>query len=206
MDADTRPTSNESEILSGFVKVKEKCETVGSKVVFALFWNVFQCNFSSQDGYADGLSEGRDSVFQEAFDAGYGDAFKFAFQLGQYKGLYTASGRMTVPPELEKTSRGECQTCVQPDILKRPVDELRLLQQEHSQRQLERFVVEHGDVDAALQNCADDESATKSLRAHVKFIEGREVLEVSRGQKLPKDMIKPGKSDWWTETKDDTVL
>uniref|UniRef100_A0A336MWV9 CSON008710 protein n=1 Tax=Culicoides sonorensis TaxID=179676 RepID=A0A336MWV9_CULSO len=107
-------------VLSGFRKVQEK---------------------SSIDGYAEGLSDGRDSVYQQGFDAGYEDGFKFSFLLGQYKAL-NMSAR-----EFEKTSRGECQVCLNPDLVKENVNDLRKLQQAKNEKRENELQQQFGKID-----------------------------------------------------------
>jgi len=39
----------------------------------------------SKMGYSDGITEGRESVFQKGFDVGYENGFKSAFQITKFK-------------------------------------------------------------------------------------------------------------------------
>lgn len=100
----------------------------------------------NQDGYADGLSDGRDSVYQQGFDAGFEDAFRFSFLLGQYKALKGKNADGTNKTELEKTSRGECQICLNPDLIKENFDQLRKEQQKRNQEREDELVRELGRI------------------------------------------------------------
>ncbi|XP_063703371.1 uncharacterized protein LOC134833104 [Culicoides brevitarsis] len=111
--------SDEDEsILSGFKKVQDK---------------------SSVDGFAEGLSDGRDAVFQQGFDAGFEDAFKFAFILGQYKALKG-------PISLENTSRGECLTCLDANLVKLDLKILREKQISKNTERISQLKTDFGEI------------------------------------------------------------
>ena len=66
----------------------------------------------SQDGYADGVSDGRDAVFQREFDKGYADGFAESF-------LQAKTDRFI------QDSRKHCKLCLNPDLTKKSVEEVR---------------------------------------------------------------------------------
>lgn len=98
--------NTEDELLSDFKKIAEKCET---------------------DGYAEGLSDGRDSVYQAGFDTGYRDAFELAFKLGLKK---------AEDSKIEKTIRGYCLICEEPLMLRKTLEETSTAQRVHHEKKL----------------------------------------------------------------------
>lgn len=64
-----------------------------------------------QSGYTEGITDGRDSIFQQSFDNGYEDGFRIGFLLGKAK--------------KEKSSRGNCSICADQTLLKKPETEAR---------------------------------------------------------------------------------
>lgn len=124
---------------------------------------ILTINLLFQDGYADGLSEGRDSVFQQGFDAGYEDGFKFSFLLGQYKALKGSNTDGYCPNGLDKTSRGECQICLNPDKIKEDFDELRKLQQMKNKEREDELLKQFGVITYEIQ-----EPPGKSEQEHSK--------------------------------------
>lgn len=56
----------------------------------------------------EGVTDGRNSVYQEGFDQGYEDGFKIGYLLG-----------LTEKP---KPSRGNCAICADPSLSKKPIE------------------------------------------------------------------------------------
>lgn len=79
--------------------------------------------FIFQSGYVDGISSGRDSVFQDGFDKGYEDGFLNGFKLG----LLAYQPNI----KIENTTRGNCQICGNQELLNLSISELSLHQSCH---------------------------------------------------------------------------
>lgn len=71
---------------------------------------------SLQAGYREGVTEGRDSIFQESFDKGYEDGFRIGFLMGL--------------TSKEKASRGNCAICLDSSLLEKPEREVRDVHQQ----------------------------------------------------------------------------
>lgn len=64
-----------------------------------------------QSGYKEGITDGRNSIFQDSFDRGYEDGFKIGFLLGK--------------AETPKSSRGNCAICSNPVLMQKPEEDAR---------------------------------------------------------------------------------
>lgn len=90
-------------------------------------------NDSFQNGYKDGIHDGKESKFQDGFDTGYMEGFRNAFNLGKYHGLTTAAGIDTKQDLLlRKPTRGHCQICTDPTLLDKSITEITATQSSHS--------------------------------------------------------------------------
>lgn len=126
------------------------------------------------------MSDGRDSVYQEAFDHGYRDAFNLTFTLGHYKGALCASGEENIPEQVQKISIGNCQTCTNPELIKKNVNDQRTIQVEHNQEFLKVLPEKLGVLERLIE---------KSRTNTVDFSD-------KNTRTFPKDYLKAGKSDW----------
>lgn len=67
-----------------------------------------------QSGYVDGITAGKDSVFQDGFDKGYEDGFTNAFKLGF----------LAYELPIENITRGNCQICQDKSLLNLSISKL----------------------------------------------------------------------------------
>lgn len=99
-----------------YQKVSKNLENVNFKIfqnisfVIVLFVNDVT-SFCFQSGYMEGVTDGRNSVFQDGFDNGYEDGFRMGYLLG-----------ITDKP---KPSRGNCAICLDPSFMKKPIEDIR---------------------------------------------------------------------------------
>ncbi|XP_044746386.1 uncharacterized protein LOC123307946 isoform X2 [Coccinella septempunctata] len=86
-----------------------------------------------EDGYREGIEEGRNKVFQQYFDGGYKEGFKNGFELGQRKGEKCAESTLNQielcqAKELEKSSTGACILCQDEKNMSLPISIIKLKQ------------------------------------------------------------------------------
>jgi hypothetical protein len=98
-----------------YQRISENVEKVKSTRIslFFFFVNDGTIFCRLQEGYREGINDGRDSVFQQSFDKGYEDGFRIGFLLGK--------------SQKEKASRGDCGLCGNSDLLAQPETEIREL-------------------------------------------------------------------------------
>ncbi|XP_055902962.1 uncharacterized protein LOC129939111 [Eupeodes corollae] len=60
-------------------------------------------NTVSKVGYSDGITNGRESVFQMGFDTGYEKGFATGFELAKYKAFYDVMNKSSSAPETLKS-------------------------------------------------------------------------------------------------------
>jgi hypothetical protein len=92
-----------------------------------------------QNGYADGISDGRDSTYQLGFDRGFENGFRNSFLLGQQQGRINAVSDSF--PQAAKASesdstlanprRGHCLICVDQTKLNHSIDIIEKSQEQH---------------------------------------------------------------------------
>nr|CAI5818787.1 unnamed protein product [Callosobruchus analis] len=94
---------------------------------------------SKKIGMREGLSDGKDSVFQSSFDSGFKEGFQNAYKIGKSKGMAMAKSKLSnVEQKIssrdeEKISRARCVICEDDTLLNKNIDEI-------IQKQQRRFV------------------------------------------------------------------
>lgn len=68
-------------------------------------------NYKFQSGYREGITDGRNSIYQQSFDSGYEDGFRIGFALGK--------------THAEKSSMGNCAICSDSSLLQKSEEEVR---------------------------------------------------------------------------------
>lgn len=94
-----------------YQKITENLEKVNFVIFFVIVRPVDDVTLTFQSGYTEGITDGRDSIFQQSFDSGYEDGFRIGFVLGK--------------AQKEKSSRGNCSICTDQSLLKKPEVEAR---------------------------------------------------------------------------------
>lgn len=93
-----------------------------------------------QNGYKDGVHDGRESMFQAGFDSGYKEGFKNAFNVGKFHGLTTAAETNTNHDLLlKKPTRGHCQICTDKTLLDKPISDIISVQSSHSKNVIDKL-------------------------------------------------------------------
>uniref|UniRef100_A0A1Q3F6M2 Uncharacterized protein n=1 Tax=Culex tarsalis TaxID=7177 RepID=A0A1Q3F6M2_CULTA len=92
-----------------------------------------------QNGFADGVADGRETLYQQDFDRGYKEGFAMAFTLGQHKGYAAAGGlqQSALDTDLilkQDASRAHCQLCLDKTLegQQKSLDEIVGIQQQHN--------------------------------------------------------------------------
>lgn len=93
-----------------------------------------------------------------------------------------ASGQNNISPYLEKVSVGSCQTCLNPEIIRKKVNEQRDLQKSHNDELLKRVIDERGTLEQTIEVLQKNSGLGSKIP--------------DKPRQLPKDLLKPGKSDW----------
>nr|CAH7753788.1 unnamed protein product [Callosobruchus chinensis] len=94
---------------------------------------------SKKTGMREGLSDGKDTVFQSSFDRGFKEGFQNAYEIGKSKGIAMAKSKLSngqqqvASQNEEKISIARCVICKDDELLNKNIDEI-------IQKQRRRFV------------------------------------------------------------------
>ncbi|XP_039438698.1 uncharacterized protein LOC120419895 [Culex pipiens pallens] len=103
-----------------------------------------------QNGFADGVADGRETLYQQDFDRGYKEGFAMAFTLGCHKGYATGTQQhgTTVCTDLilkQEASRAHCQLCTDKTLEERmSLDKIIAVQQKHNAGVKEKLAERYG--------------------------------------------------------------
>lgn len=108
-----------------------------------------------QNGYAEGLSDGRETIYQKDFDRGYRSGFMMAFKLAQHQGF--GSGLQKQPDreaiaqninrELilkQESARAHCLMCSDKVMEQKTLDDIEISQMAHNAGVLAKLKERYG--------------------------------------------------------------
>ncbi|KAB0798307.1 hypothetical protein PPYR_09300 [Photinus pyralis] len=100
-------------------------------------WNKF-ANVAKLAGYREGVSDGKEQVFQKSFDEGYQDGFQIGFNLGKYKGAINGTS-VGGDESLTETRKGLCIICKDSNLLEGSIQEVKHVQAQISNNVLDEL-------------------------------------------------------------------
>ncbi|XP_062536709.1 uncharacterized protein LOC134205463 [Armigeres subalbatus] len=108
-----------------------------------------------QNGFADGLSDGRETIYQKDFDRGYRSGFAMAFKLAQHQGfsagLQKQLGKETIAASISQdlilkqhAARAHCLVCNDKTMEQNSLDDIVLSQNTHNDGVLGKLKERYG--------------------------------------------------------------
>ncbi|EAT47254.1 AAEL001597-PA [Aedes aegypti] len=97
-----------------------------------------------QNGYAEGLADGRETIYQKDFDRGYRIGFTMAFKLAQYQGFAAGLQKQSDKEELarniaqdlilrQESARAHCLLCSDKTMGQNLLDDVEASQNSHNE-------------------------------------------------------------------------
>ncbi|XP_058442694.1 uncharacterized protein LOC131425114 [Malaya genurostris] len=106
-----------------------------------------------QNGYANGVAHGQETVYQKNFDCGYQQGFSMAFKLSQHHGFADAiqnqkqeilMRNIKSDPNLEQdSSSAHCQLCLKRTLERLPLEEIVTIQNYHNATVIDNLKKRH---------------------------------------------------------------
>ncbi|XP_058811881.1 uncharacterized protein LOC131676661 [Topomyia yanbarensis] len=103
-----------------------------------------------KDGYANGVSDGRNQLYQKDFDRGYHEGLAMAFKLAQHHGFTIGAQQLLNNEKLvekinsdlilkQDSALAHCQLCLDKALERRPLEEVVYVQSDHNETVIEKL-------------------------------------------------------------------